>query len=81
MCTGKQMKVKPIQGQSLFVEQQCCGSGSGRIRTFLPDPDPVKFSGSGSGSPDLDLHRENGEKMVLDRLNKFKHKLKKRSFT
>ena len=45
MCTGKQMKVKPIQGQSLFVEQQCCGSGSGPfcrilIRSNIPDLDP-----------------------------------------
>jgi hypothetical protein len=23
-------------------EKQCCGSGSERIRTFLPDPDPNK---------------------------------------
>jgi len=22
---------------------QCCGSGSGQIRHFLPDPDPYKF--------------------------------------
>ena len=33
-------------GSVLDPHFQCCGSGSGRIRTFFSDPDPVKFSGS-----------------------------------
>ena len=34
----------------VYLEVQCCGSGSGRIRSFLLDPDPVRKVGSGSGS-------------------------------
>ena len=45
-----------IINQSIRVElqlitpppDQCCGSWSGRIRTFFSDMDPVKFFGSGS---------------------------------
>ena len=29
-----------------FYRYQCCGSRSGRIRTFLSNPDPIKSSGS-----------------------------------
>ena len=34
--------LKPTQPAQNHLENQCCGSGSGRIRSFLPDPDPVK---------------------------------------
>jgi hypothetical protein len=52
---------------SILSDNQCCGSGSGRIQNFLPDPDP-KFLpdpdpesdpeyhfGSGSGQPLLGM--------------------------
>ncbi len=26
--------------KDILPQSECCGSGSGRIRTFLPDPDP-----------------------------------------
>ena len=44
---------------------QCCGSGSGWIRTFWSDPDPVKFSGSGSGSD----HKKSYNKNKSNKLN------------
>ncbi len=29
-----------VKDPKMWFSQQCCGSGSGRIRNFLPDPDP-----------------------------------------